>query len=989
MSLKAGDVVTHYRIVETLGEGGMGIVFRADDLTLRRPVALKVLTTPPGGRDAACDRLLREARAAAALNHPNICTIYEVHDGEDLSFIAMELIEGATLARHLAGAGPLPIDRLLAIAIEIADGLAEAHARRVVHRDLKPQNIMVTPRGRVKILDFGLAIATPAAGSPPAAADGRTPTTGGSAPPEAGGLQGTIPYMSPEQAMGRSLDARSDLFSFGIVLYEMATGRRPFDGDGAAATLARIMEAPHAPASRHRSGLPPALERLLDRCLRKSPADRFADARDLVRALIDLRSALLPALAGGARPADDPLTIGPAPPAAAPPAPGAPATVVVFPFAVRGSERFAYLGDGMVDLLSGRLDGAGALSSIDAHVVLALLAREGVGPPSPDRAREIAGRLGARLYLLGNVLEAGARLQINASLYESCAGDEVIVRASARGDADAIFDLVDDLTTQILTQRCGGPETRFTRIAADATRSFPAIKAYLEGESEMRAMRRLPAVDAYRRAVGADPAFALAWYRMSVAALWSGQSALAFESAASAHRHRGRLSERDARLLDAFRAVLAADNDEAERLYRSILGSHPDDLEAWYQLGEIQFHAGPLRGRPVDDARPAWERTVALDPQHVNGLVHLAAIAAYAGDRPALDALSRRVQAIEPRGEAALCMRAVDACAAGDAPAIEAIVEELGRATDSTAYWAVRAVGGSLGDIEHALALNAALTHPARSPEARLLGLAAAAQIEMARGRRAGADAALDALARIDPDEALVLRAGFALGPIAPAPAARLPEMREALARWRPAAGRDVPGEVARLLPRADLHGLHRDYLLGLLAVRLGDAAETRARAEALRGAAAPDDVLPLARELADGLMARLDWEAGRRDAAIETLLRARRPVRFDLVLPSPLYTQCDERYTLARWLEAAGRPEEAIPWYGSFLRGTTIDLPYAAPALLRRARLQEATGCREGAAITAARFLAAWRAADPDLGPMVEEARALFARLGDSVPTQ
>ncbi|HUD70754.1 MAG TPA: serine/threonine-protein kinase, partial [Dongiaceae bacterium] len=225
MSLQIGDVVTHYRIVETLGEGGMGVVFRADDLTLRRPVALKVLTAPAGGRGTAWERILREARAAAALNHPNICTIYEVHDGDDHSFIAMELVEGETLARHLARTGPLPIDRLLAIAIEIADGLAEAHARRVVHRDLKPQNIMLTPRGRVKILDFGLAIATPDADAPAAVSGGRTPVTGGSAAAEAGGLQGTLPYMSPEQAMGRSLDARSDLFSFGTVLYEMATGR--------------------------------------------------------------------------------------------------------------------------------------------------------------------------------------------------------------------------------------------------------------------------------------------------------------------------------------------------------------------------------------------------------------------------------------------------------------------------------------------------------------------------------------------------------------------------------------------------------------------------------------------------------------------------------------------------------------------------------------------------------------------------------------------
>src|SRR6185436_6632335 len=162
---------------------------------------------------------------------------------------------------------------------------------------------------------------------------------------------------------------------------------------------------------------------------------------------------------------------------------------------------------------------------------------------------------------------------------------------------------------------------------------------------------------------------ALAWYRMSVAALWSGQSARAFAAAARAHQHRAHLSGRDALLLDAFRAVLAADNDEAERLYRSILGNHPDDVEAWYQLGEIQFHAGPLRGRPIDDARAAWERLLALDPQQVNGPVHLAVIAAGAGDLAELDRLCHRLQALEPRGEAWLWARALLACAGGDAAA--------------------------------------------------------------------------------------------------------------------------------------------------------------------------------------------------------------------------------------------------------------------------------------------------------------------------------
>ncbi|HUD71966.1 MAG TPA: hypothetical protein VMQ62_08390, partial [Dongiaceae bacterium] len=348
-----------------------------------------------------------------------------------------------------------------------------------------------------------------------------------------------------------------------------------------------------------------------------------------------------------------------------------------------------------------------------------------------------------------------------------------------------------------------------------------------------------------------------------------------------------------------------------------------------------------------------------------------------------------RLQALEPRGEAWLWARALLACAAGDAAALDGIVEELRHSTDATAYWTVRSVGGCLADFEGALRLTGALTDPARSVEARLLGFVAVAHLEAARGRRAAAESALESLARLDPDQALVQRALFAAWPVAPAGAAALRSLVGELQRWRPAPPRAAPEPVARLLPRADLHGLHREYLLGLLAARLGEMDQVRARADALRAAPAPDDVAVLARELADGLVARVDWEAGRRDRALEALLDARRPVRFDLEPPSPLYAQCDERWALAQWLEATGRPEEAIPWYASFLRGAVFDLPYTAPALLARARLQEKTGCREGAGLAVARFLAARRAADAEFAPAAAEGRALFARLSDSTPTR
>jgi tetratricopeptide (TPR) repeat protein len=974
MALKPGDLVSHYRIVEQIGEGGMGLVFRAEDITLRRPVALKVLSGTPAAGGGCRTRLLREARAAAALNHPNICTIYEVHEADETSFIAMELIDGETLHDLLDRAGPLPFGRLIDIAVEVADGLAEAHARRIVHRDLKPQNIMVTRQGRVKILDFGLAIPAPtAAVEGGATSAGRTRSSSGAALAgggPGGGLQGTLPYMSPEQALGKEVDARSDIFSFGTVLYEMATGRCPFEAEGAVAILARVLEAEPEPPTRLQPGLPAAFERLLLRCLRKAAAERYDDARDLVRALLDLRGAA--AGGGGAEPAESGSgTIVPSP-----------TTIAVFPFTVRGSDRFGHLREGMVDLLSTKLDGAGALRCVDAHVVLGTLAREVGGAVSPDRAQGVAERLGAGLFVLGNILESGGQVQINATLYESCAGAQVVARGSAQGDADGIFGMVDDLTTQLLTGRCGGPETRFTRIAALATGSFAALKAYLEGEAEMRSMRREPAVEAYRRSVTADPGFALGWYRMSVAALWSGQADLALEAARQALRHRTRLSDRDGRLLDAFYAVLQADNDEAERLYRSLLGTHPDDVEAWYQLGEIQFHAGPLRGRPMADSRESWERVVALDPDHVNSLVHLGSIAAGRGDREGLEALVGRVLALSPTGDAATWMRAARAFAFSDAGTQDGVAAELLRASDRAVSWAVRAVAGYLGDLEGAFRLTAAAIDPVRSPEMRALGRVLRAHLELARGRWQAAQAELAAASTLDKDQAMVFQGFMTASPIVRAPAARLETLRDDLGRWTPAPPRAIGEPASRLLPRADLYGHQRLYLLGLLSERLGDHSSALEQAAALEAVESPPDVVALVREMASGLRARCVWAQGRREEALEEILRARRPVRFDLVFPSLLHAQVDERFTLAGWLEEAGRAEEAIPWYASFLRGSVYDLIYDTPSHLKRGAIHERLGDRARAARHYGRFIDAWRGCDPEFQPLLEDARAGLARL-------
>lgn len=623
-----GRIISHYRILGPLGSGGMGFVYRAEDIHLHRPVALKFLLPQLSMDDAARERFLTEARSAGSLDHPNLCTIHEVEEGDSgRLFLAMPLYAGETLRERLAREGPLPIDLALDIARQIGQGLVCAHQAGIVHRDLKPGNIMLLPDGMVKILDFGLAKARDVSQT------------------MADGVVGTLAYMAPEQLRGEPVDTRADLWALGVVLYQMLTGDQPFRGEGEHQTLEAILQGRPTPPSKRCPGVPPQAEELVLRLLQKKPSKRFASAEEVVAELARLSDERREASTPSSRWKREALTLLPSRALRRPLQYAAAAVVAAALLAGAwqvGRSALAPEAEVLPSIAVLPLDNPGGsvdeslASGLQLEIITSLGAAPGLQVISSQSVRgyagstatasEIGAALGADYILSGTTQRSGHQIRIALQLAEASSNRNLWSDRYATADTADLFDLqtsvaqavVDALRLRLST----GARVRMARLPTTNTRAYNLYVRGQEYEARGTSQEYRIASLLYAEAVALDADFALAWARKSIvdgrifrsgesAARWNPQQAdLARSAAETAMRLRPDLPEAHL-ALGYYLYHVHSDYENALRAFETALRDLPNDAEAHEALADAYRRLGRW-----EDGVAELQRALELDPRN-------------------------------------------------------------------------------------------------------------------------------------------------------------------------------------------------------------------------------------------------------------------------------------------------------------------------------------------------------------------------------------